>query len=133
MAPDDKDKQSLSLVTVHTQAYNTHPLAIPRPHTADPQFQRPQAQDYPALSSPSTSDTPGTRRKMPSLAPASSPGQNSLEPKASLYTHPALLLPRDDDPLKFPFQYRIALPRTPVTLSLSLFLVEPMRKEDRRG
>lgn len=40
------------------------------------------------------------------------------------HTHPTLLLAGDGDPLKLPFQH-ITLPQAPVTLPLTLFLVEP--------
>ena len=59
MAPEDEDKQSLSLVSVLTHVH-THLLLVasPRPHTAHPQHQRPQTREHPAFSGPRESVSP---------------------------------------------------------------------------
>lgn len=48
-------------------------------------------------------------------------------------THPTLLLTGDGHPLKLPLQHHIALPQAPVTLPLTLLLVEPASGEDKGG
>lgn len=48
-------------------------------------------------------------------------------------THPTLLLAGDGHPLKLPLQHHIALPQAPVTLPLTLLLVEPASGEDKGG
>lgn len=89
------------------------------------------------ISEPTTSATPGTSKRNALSSSHQFPRTETSrthgwKPKASLHTHPTLLLPRDDDPLKFPFQYHITFPKTPVTLSLSLLLVQPIGKRDKK-
>lgn len=60
------------------------PLAMPRPHTAYPQLQRPQTQEHPAFSGPSELVSPqplplqAPEKEIPFPAPTAQ-GQNPLE------------------------------------------------------